>query len=107
MSNWDYQWVYSIFKQNGMCVVPEKNLIKNIGFNIEATHTTIGGIWEKLEAEELDFPLRHPAEIQIDQSLDKVEQRIRIRNMGMLPYPLNAIKDFVRDHIIRRGVNSK
>lgn len=103
MNTWAYRWVYSIFKHNGLCVVPGKNLVKNIGFTSDATHTTSGSIWEKLEAEELDFPLLHPTETHIDQSLDKVEQRIRIRNMGMLPYPLNAIKDLLRDIFYSKG----
>ncbi len=37
---WDYQWVYSNFINNGLSIMPHTNLIKNVGFNDEATHTT-------------------------------------------------------------------
>jgi hypothetical protein len=36
---WDYQWVYTILKNNGYSVQSNKKLIKNIGFGLDATHT--------------------------------------------------------------------
>jgi len=35
---WDYQWTYAILKNNGYCIVPQKNLIQNIGFISDSTH---------------------------------------------------------------------
>lgn len=37
---WDFQWTYTILSQNGLCISPVKNLICNIGFRTDATHTT-------------------------------------------------------------------
>ena len=58
---WDYQWVFHQLKYNMLSVVPSKNLITNIGFGDDATHTfdpknPVAG----LKAEEMDFPLVHP-----------------------------------------------
>ncbi|MFA9213119.1 MAG: nucleotide-diphospho-sugar transferase [Candidatus Methylacidiphilales bacterium] len=39
ISTWDYQWLFSIWANNGMCISPNINLIKNIGFNSVGTHT--------------------------------------------------------------------
>lgn len=39
IDTWDYQWQYSIWKNNGLSIIPNKNLIKNIGFGSDATHT--------------------------------------------------------------------
>ncbi|MEI6947303.1 hypothetical protein V9K67_08920 [Paraflavisolibacter sp. H34] len=39
INTWDYQWVYSIWKNNGLCIAPNLNLISNIGFDQMATHT--------------------------------------------------------------------
>lgn len=36
---WDVQWVFAVFKNNGLCIVPSKNLISNIGYGGDATHT--------------------------------------------------------------------
>ncbi len=39
IDTWDYQWQYCIWENNGLIVTPNKNLIKNIGFGHDATHT--------------------------------------------------------------------
>jgi hypothetical protein len=36
---WDYQWTYKCFSQSGLCIMPNKNLVSNIGFGTDATHT--------------------------------------------------------------------
>lgn len=36
-SIWDYQWQFSIFFNNGLCIVPQKNLVSNLGDNV-GTH---------------------------------------------------------------------
>jgi hypothetical protein len=36
---WDYQWTYYILYNDGLCINPGKNLITNIGFGSDATHT--------------------------------------------------------------------
>lgn len=40
IDTWDYPWTFSIFKHRGICIAPGKNLIQNIGFGSNATHTT-------------------------------------------------------------------
>ena len=37
---WDYQWGFARHINNGLSCVPSSNLIENIGFGIDATHTT-------------------------------------------------------------------
>ncbi|WP_266364917.1 nucleotide-diphospho-sugar transferase [Tellurirhabdus rosea] len=39
IDTWDYQWVYTIWRHSGICILPNVNLVKNIGFDMEATHT--------------------------------------------------------------------
>lgn len=41
LDNWDHQWVWAIWQQNGLCITPNQNLITNIGYGPDATHTTI------------------------------------------------------------------
>ncbi|MFO7962486.1 MAG: hypothetical protein R6U50_01050 [Desulfobacterales bacterium] len=36
---WDWQWFYAILVNHGLCIVPQVNLVSNIGFSAEATHT--------------------------------------------------------------------
>lgn len=39
IDTWDYQWTYAILKNQGICINPKNNLVKNIGFQADATHT--------------------------------------------------------------------
>jgi len=39
IDTWDYPWTFTIFKNNGLCIYPQKNMVKNIGFGPNATHT--------------------------------------------------------------------
>ncbi len=36
---WDGRWLYTIWKNHGVCITPNKNLILNVGFTADATHT--------------------------------------------------------------------
>jgi hypothetical protein len=36
---WDYQWTYCLLKNNGLAIFPSTNLVSNIGFGPDATHT--------------------------------------------------------------------
>jgi hypothetical protein len=44
---WDYQWVYTLLKLGGICVTPQYNLVRNIGFNSQGTHTFTSPYWYK------------------------------------------------------------
>lgn len=39
LDTWDFQWVWTVWKNDGLSVIPNVNLVKNIGFGEEATHT--------------------------------------------------------------------
>lgn len=39
IDTWDYQWIFTIWKNKAMALAPELNMVKNIGFDLEATHT--------------------------------------------------------------------
>lgn len=57
---WSYQLTYSSWMHNWLNVVPRRNLIQNIGFGEDATHTTKADIGLKLSPQTLDFPIVHP-----------------------------------------------
>jgi hypothetical protein len=43
LDTWDYQWTYTVWKENGLAIIPNVNLVSNIGFNTNSTHTLDGG----------------------------------------------------------------
>lgn len=60
IDTWDYQWLFSNICNHKLTIVPAKNLIHNIGFSEEATHTK--HMREDLvpPLENIDLPLEHP-----------------------------------------------
>jgi len=40
VDTWDFQWVYAVWAQGGLSIMPRVNLVTNIGFGPDATHTT-------------------------------------------------------------------
>lgn len=70
-STWDAQWFYAVVKNQGLSIVPQKNLITNIGFSVEATHAK-GSQDEKnnLSRTELTKPFRHPSTMAINKQAD-------------------------------------
>ena len=39
LDTWDFQWVWTVWKNDGLSIIPNVNLVRNIGFGEEATHT--------------------------------------------------------------------
>ncbi len=39
IDTWDFSWAYALWKRNGLAILPETNLVTNLGFSESATHT--------------------------------------------------------------------
>jgi hypothetical protein len=72
---WDYQWTFSVMAKQGLSIVPAVNLISNIGFREDATHTFNREASRANSATERVLPLRHPSSIHIDVRSDARFQR--------------------------------
>ncbi len=57
---WDYQWLYTLLKNNALTIIPRVNLIANIGFGPGATHTTGADSRLSVPVAAMKFPLSHP-----------------------------------------------
>jgi hypothetical protein len=69
-STWDVQWYFSRLVNRGLSVIPRMNLIENIGFGVEATHTNVSARYQKLEARSLNPNLSHPNSVVCDSGYD-------------------------------------
>jgi hypothetical protein len=70
IDTWDFQWIFASFIQNGLHVLPAHNLVSNIGFGQEATHTKKESKLSRRKTFELEFPLQHPEFIIRDAQAD-------------------------------------
>jgi hypothetical protein len=70
LNTWDHQWTYSVWKQEGLAIIPQKNLVSNIGFGDSATHTgSEDTTYSEMPVYELG-EISHPAEIRQDKEAD-------------------------------------
>ena len=70
IDTWDYQWNFAAWMNDLYTVTPNRNLISNIGFGPEATHTKRKGSLANMEVQGMDFPLVHPDRMDIDADAD-------------------------------------
>jgi len=68
IDSWAYQWTFRIIENNGICINPSVNLISNIGFGEDGTHT----VDKKNKHANMDiFPIDeiiHPTNVAIDDN---------------------------------------
>lgn len=71
IDTWDYQWVFTCFKNGWLSCIPKRNLVTNIGFGPNATHTTSAeSKLANVQTGELDFPLLNPKSINNQTQAD-------------------------------------
>lgn len=70
IGTWDYQWTFACWVQGGLSVLPNTNLISNIGFGPNSTHTTGESKFSNMQIEPVNFPLVHPSFILRDELAD-------------------------------------
>lgn len=91
IDTWDYQWVYSIWAAGGLCILPAVNLITNIGFDAEATHTKFITEFSEIPAASL-MVIHHPNSVH--EQLDATEWLFR--TLYRLPSMLAVLVEKVK-----------
>jgi hypothetical protein len=87
IDTWDYQWMYAVMEQSGLACYPIRNLVSNLGYRADATHTLVAdagsekGPLANLPHQKLDFPLVHPRPAAGSAWLDR---QIEMRRLGLV-----------------------
>lgn len=76
IDTWDYQWVFTNWLQGRLCILPSLNLISNIGFTADATHTKVSNSLDNIERYVMPFPLKHPQIVTINTIADRKSQHV-------------------------------
>lgn len=85
INTWDYQWTYCIISKDGICINPNLNMVSNIGFGADSTHTSNS---EDENANRKTYPMDteniiHPSKIECDREADF---EIAIKRFGLIPF---------------------
>jgi len=97
VNSWAYRWAFACWIQNGLTIIPNVNLVSNIGFGEDATHTRSNkSPLVNIPLKEMVFPLKHPPFIirnkQADDFADKHIYKIFVSYfksvLGIIFHPL-------------------
>lgn len=84
LDTWDYQWMVHCWLQSRLAVLPEVNLVSNIGFDSRATHTRGWSRCNDMRREAIAFPLVHPPLVLRNTAADRYAEVHR----HLIPFPL-------------------
>lgn len=103
IDTWDYQWTYAILKNNGYCIVPQKNLIQNIGFTADSTHFDGSNNSFMKPSHTLSETIIHPKQIKYDRQMSDYTDRL-IFNIDCRFY--TVIKEILSHfkHIVKKSI---
>jgi hypothetical protein len=77
IDTWDHQLTFTFWSQNGLTILPNSNLVSNIGFREDATHTKGNSEVANIPTEAIDFPLKHPPFMMRNIQADKYTEKIQ------------------------------
>ena len=75
IDTWDYQWQFACWSQSGLATVPRVNLVQNIGFGEDGTHTTGESPLAGMPTNDLG-ELEHPRLVARDVLADRAVFRL-------------------------------
>ena len=73
---WDTQWGFALFKNKGLAINPNTNLVSNLGFGVNASHSVVASSpWANMSIGSLSNPLVHPSIIKVNAKADYYTNR--------------------------------
>lgn len=99
IDTWDYQWTFTIWNRGGVTIVPNVNLISNIGFGEEATHTTGSSPLAKMAIKDIGL-IVHPTDVQADKKADRYVSDTAYNILKKTKPPFEVFKMLIKKIII-------
>lgn len=97
IDTWDFTWLLACWMNHGLTVLPTKNLVSNIGFGEDATHTSHSSPFENLPTYEFQT-LEHPKyvcrSVEKDLATDRMmfsRGKLRFRHVVQLARQYNPL----------------
>lgn len=98
LDTWDCSWTFTSLIKGMLQVVPNVNLISNIGFGPDATHTHVVGIHAEMPTQAMRFPLKHPNFVLADVAADQY-----IADNQIAPSFIERLRRRITRYIFRRA----
>jgi hypothetical protein len=104
-TSWDYQWTASVFRQGGLTATPNVNLVTNIGFGVESTHTVNPSSYLSNIPTGVLGHIVHPTNVVVNEEADIFTfDNVFNSKPRSLSGHLKALQDRIQERILgRRG----
>ncbi len=96
VDSWALGWSFVCRARDGLSVMPCHNLISNIGFGLEATHTLVKNRVAALPAQPMTFPLQHPTTVIRDVEADRLLSRVTLLRPPLYRRAVNRLRRYWR-----------
>lgn len=83
IDTWDYQWTFCCWIQNGLSVIPQVNLVTNIGFDEKASHTKKLTKRANMPVHSILKPFTYPHFIISDADADRIMEKYIFPNPSL------------------------
>ena len=105
LNSWGFIWTYTVYKKHGLSIIPNTNMVTNIGYDERGTHTfDPNSPCANKKRYELNMDFEHPQKIEADF---KKQNRVLIERFDMLPYfSLNRYEFFKQNKFKREIIRA-
>jgi hypothetical protein len=103
--SWDSRWSLSQIRGRGLAVMPKANLIEQIGFGADATNSATP--IPQLDLEPMQWPLSHPAELEVNPEIEQLLERVLTAHHGRIArFVSRALGDGRLKRVVRSAVGA-
>lgn len=96
INTWDYQMTIALLHNNSLCIIPNSNLIENIGFGDSATHTTLVDLNIQSYKASGILPLQHPEIVALNVIGDAMDIQRANLYLSNFSYFYRRLKMFIK-----------
>lgn len=101
--SWDSRWSLSQIRERGLAIMPKHNLIEQIGFGANATNSATP--IPQLDLEPVQWPLSHPAELEVNAEIEQLAERVLTAHHGRVArFVSRALGDGRLKRVVRSAV---
>ncbi len=99
-NHWDYRWTFTCWQHGALTILPNVNLVSNIGFGEYATNTKGENIFSAMKTEPMEFPLIHPPFLLRDSEADTFTERNLFPNTTFT----SELKGILYNFLVKIGI---
>ena len=103
VDTWDYQFSYLLLKNKGKCIVPKFNLVSNVGFGNDATHT-FDAESENANRKryEINIPLKFSPDSESEKKINRYYDRNEFSKKPFITRKINKFSNLINRYNITK-----